>query len=164
MHRLMLAAVAITVAAPALAEDRTPMWDSAPVLAVQREIEAECRTMGLQAKIVPDFLFAVDADGDGQQDDAIMFAAVAQCVDRLDDQPTVEREVFCNADACRQWLVINDRRGYRLAWTGFTPALSGVSDLRRLDERCSSAQSITPCPRVYWNGTGFTERRPRRRR
>lgn len=167
MKKLVMAAIAaVSFAAPAMAEDSTPMWEAAPVLQVQREIEAECRRMGLHARIVPDFLFAVDADGDGEQDDAIMFASVAQCADSADlgVEATVERAVMCRADACRQWLVINDRRGYRLAWTGFTPTLSGVLDLRLFDHRCNNGQFADACPRVYWNGRAFTQRRPRVRR
>jgi hypothetical protein len=159
----LAAALALVATSTPAAAQGGSMWDSAPATRVRQQIEAECRGMNLQALIVPDFLFGVDGDGDGRGDDFLMSAAVAQCVDRV-EEPTVEREVMCRADACRQWLVLHTPSGYRLAWTGFSPSLSGMNNLRIVTPACES--NGFECRQVYWRQGRFVDastRRPIRR-
>lgn len=158
MRRIWFAAAAslvtVGLAAPAMAQGGS-MWDSAPSMRVQEQIGVECRRMGLQPLIVPDFLFGLDGDGDGRHDDFLMSASVAQCVDRTDGEPTVEREVMCRQDGCRQWLVIRGPSGYRLAWTGYTPSLSGVLNLRIMTPACESNNG--ECQQVYYRRGRFVD-------
>jgi hypothetical protein len=165
--RTGLAAIAAMSCAgsPALARDDNTGWGSPPIVRIMQQMESECGRKGLHLRTPPDTVFGVeDVDGRGRTG-FLIIAGVASCATSADlgDEAANERPVMCRADgACRQWLVVGDGARARLAWTGFSPTLSGVNDLRLYSRACESDNMR--CPRVYWNGRALTRTRPRRRR
>ena len=118
------------------------------VVAVKNQLRPLCRAQGRRPNFNADFLFSVDADGRGGDDDIFLTAAGFECLPRNPDsqaEPT-------HPAGLRQWLIIHQPRGgYRLVWSGTSPSLFAGGEDGLIDEHYH----------YRWNGHAIV-RGPRR--
>lgn len=152
-----LAALAAAAPPPARAQGifgRQP----AAVHAVMNELRGLCRAHHMRAFFVADFLFGVDADRDGRDDDIYLTAAGFSCV-RPGREPDSGNQGhnLCNASGCMQWLIVQNRGRARLVWRGRTPSLFAAGQEGLVDT--TSGCSGEDCPRYLWNGRALVRLR-----
>jgi hypothetical protein len=118
------------------------------VVAVKNQLSPLCRAQGRRANFVADFLFSVDATGSGSDRDIYLTGAGFECVSR---DPNSQAEPTHPA-AGRQWLIVHQPRGgYRLVWSGRSPALFASGDEGLVDQHY----------RYRWNGRAIVRGRRR---
>lgn len=112
--------------------------------ALNVELNRRCRAMGGRANFIPDSLFGVDADLDGDGDDSFMYEELVVCPrSDADEDP----RPVCGRGRCRQFLFVEDERGYRRVWSGTQPSISAVLGL--------TAGSATGQRPIRWDGARF---------
>jgi hypothetical protein len=124
--------------------DRSPDF-----VAVEREMTRRCAAKGRRhMRFIPDTIFGVDADLDGDQDDFILLEGTVECRRADADEDFVQP---CDTD-CRTFLFIDDESGLHRVWAGTDPGLSGMG---MLAAQPASAGPDAPMRAVRWDGHGF---------
>ena len=148
------ALAALATAAPPTAQAQTWLDESPPaVRSVANELRRLCRARGRTPIFSPDFLFGVDADRDGEDDDILLIDAGFSCLTRAQ----LAGAEGGHGGSGMQWLLVKGRGPLRLVWHGRTPSLytSGEDGLVGNGGRCDPGH----CPRYVWNGRALARLR-----
>jgi hypothetical protein len=160
MTRWRLAALTIpalatlAIVAPPTAQAQTWLEESPPaVRSVANELRRLCRARGRTPIVSADFLFSVDADRDGEDDDILLTEAGFSCLTRAQ----LAGAEGGHGGSGMQWLLVKGRGPLRLVWRGRTPSLylSGEDGLVGNGGRCDPGR----CARYVWNGQGLVRMR-----